>query len=41
MTTVAQHPSAPSLYRVYVKGAAEVVFQLCEYRVDEKGSTQR
>lgn len=39
MTTVVKcpDPTKPDLYRVYVKGAAEVVFRLCHARVDSTG----
>lgn len=37
MTTVVRHPTDPRLYRVYVKGAAEIVLRLCCTRLDTNG----
>lgn len=40
MTTVVRcpDPSTPNHYRVYVKGAAEIILRLCRTRIDSAGN---
>lgn len=38
MSTVVKHPQKPGWYRLFLKGAAEVVLRRCAYRVDSEGA---